>query len=169
MQAKNALLVVLLLLCALLGFHFWQVFKSPTRLPDLHFSSIKGEQLSLQQLRGKPVLVTFWATSCPSCIKDMAHLMTLYQRYHLQGLEIIAIAMPYDPPNYVVEMSKAKALPYPVVLDVHGDYVQAFGKVSLTPNSFLIAPDGQVALHQLGLLDMAQMQTLLEAFLPAPR
>lgn len=71
-------------------------------------------------LHGKPLIITFWATSCPSCVKEIPHLIALYEQYHPQGIEIIAIAMTYDPPNRVVSMTQEKKLPYHVVLDIKG-------------------------------------------------
>jgi thiol-disulfide isomerase/thioredoxin len=157
-------LVVAFLVCLILGvagYDWWRLQRTPEHLPELHFSTITGKQFSLSSLRGKPVLVTFWATTCPACIKEMPQLIELYQQYHAKGLEIIAITMAYDPPNHVVEMTREKGLPYDVVLDLHSSYIQAFGNIQITPNNFLIMPDGTIGLHKLGLLDMEKMRALL--------
>jgi len=109
--------------------------------------------------------VTFWATNCASCIKEIPQLIELYQRYHSKGLEIIAVAMSYDPPNHVLETSKALQLPYPVALDMQSENAHAFGDVSLTPTTFLIAPDGTIALQKTGLLDINEVKTQLSTFI----
>jgi thiol-disulfide isomerase/thioredoxin len=158
-------LAAVILVFAVAGYDIFNVTRSPDNLPPLNFTSIKGHQFSLESLRGKPVLVTFWATTCASCIKEIPHLIELYNNYHPKGLEIIAIAMRYDPPNYVIAMSKEKALPYEVVYDVNSSYAQAFGGVNLTPNSFLIAPNGEIVLHKLGLLNQQKIESLLAEFL----
>ena len=104
------------------------------------------------------MLVTFWATTCSSCVREIPHLIRLYDELAPQGLEIIGIAMDYDPPNRVLAMRKARNMPYPVALDIHADAARAFGNVRLTPTSFLIAPDGRIAYRKIGRMDMARLR-----------
>jgi len=127
--------------------------------PDISLTIIEGEKLQLASLRGKPVLVTFWATTCPGCVKEMPHLIELYQELAPRGLEIIGIAMDYDPPNQVVAMRKARDIPYPVALDIHADAARAFGNVRLTPTSFLIAPDGRIVYQKIGAMDLDKLRS----------
>jgi thiol-disulfide isomerase/thioredoxin len=115
------------------------------------------------------VLVTFWATTCNSCVSEIPHLIELYDELAPQGLEIIAIAMDYDPPNRVVALRKARNIPYPVALDIQADAARAFGDVRLTPTSFLIAPDGQIAHRRTGKLNMAALRKDILAMLAATR
>jgi thiol-disulfide isomerase/thioredoxin len=133
--------------------------------PETSFSTLTGQKITLSELRGKPVMVTFWATDCASCIKEIPHLMALYQQYHEKGLEIIAVAMAYDPPNHVLELSKSLQLPYHVALDMQAENAHAFGDVSLTPTTFLIAPDGSVVLQKTGLLDLNEVKNQLSIFI----
>ena len=135
-----------------------------TPVPDVTFTTITGQKIALKALRGKPVIVTFWATDCPGCIKEIPLLIDLYSQYHPQGLEIIAIAMHYDPPNHVIAMTQDQQLPYPVVLDFTGEHAHAFGDVQLIPSTFLITPDGLIALKKIGVLDSAEIKTLIEPF-----
>ncbi|MFZ2313659.1 MAG: TlpA disulfide reductase family protein [Methylobacter sp.] len=139
--------------------------KAITSAPDVTFTTITGKKIALKDLRGKPVMVTFWATDCPSCVKEIPHLIELYTQYHARGLEMIAVAMYYDPPNHVVDMTKARQLPYDVALDLKSELALAFGDVMLTPSTFLIAPDGSVALRKTGIFDLAEMKTRIESFL----
>jgi peroxiredoxin len=88
----------------------------------------------------------------------MPQLIELYDELAPQGLEIIAIAMNYDPPNRVLAMSKARNIPYPIALDLHAAAAAAFGKIRLTPTSFLIAPDGRIAYRKTGALDMERLR-----------
>ena len=122
--------------------------KTITSAPDVTFTTITGKKIALKDLRGKPVIVTFWATDCPACIKEIPDLIDLYTQYHHRGLEMIAVAMYYDPPNHVVNMTKARQLPYNVALDLKAEHAHAFGDVQLTPSTFLIGPDGSVALKR---------------------
>ncbi|MSP53869.1 MAG: TlpA family protein disulfide reductase [Gammaproteobacteria bacterium] len=133
--------------------------------PETTFSTITGQKIVLSELRDKPVIVTFWATDCASCLKEIPHLIELYRQYHEQGLEIIAVAMAYDPPNHVIELSQAQQLPYHVALDLQAENAHAFGDVSLTPTTFLIAPDGTIILQKTGLFDMNEMKAQLSTFI----
>jgi peroxiredoxin len=133
--------------------------------PETTFSIITGQKIALYELRGKPVIVTFWATDCASCMKEIPHLVELYRQYHDKGLEIIAVAMAYDPPNHVLEFTKTEQLPYHVALDMQAENAHAFGDVSLTPTTFLIAPDGQIALQKTGLFELTEIKTQLSTFI----
>ncbi len=134
--------------------------------PDVSMKILtNGKLINLAEYRGRPVLVTFWATSCTGCVKEMPHLVELYQELAPKGLEIIGVAMSYDRPDHVLEMQKRKALPYPIVYDEINDISRAFGGVRLTPTSFLINPQGQIVKHKIGEMDMkllhARIMTML--------
>lgn len=129
--------------------------------PDITFSTITGEKIALSQLRGKPVLITFWATSCESCIKEVPQLIELHREFYLKGLNIIAVAMPYDPPSRVLEFSKLNFLPYRVALDMQSEAVNAF-HVMATPTTVLIAPNGKMVWQKTGLFDVNELKTLLK-------
>lgn len=132
--------------------------------PDVTFTTIKGEKIALKNLRGKPVLVTFWATDCPSCVKEVNDFIDLYQQFHHKGLEIIAIAMYYDPPNHVVEMTQAKQIPYHVALDLRGEIAHAFSGVPFTPTTILIDASGKMVLWKVGLFDLKAMTRRLDQY-----
>ena len=134
--------------------------------PSLSMKSLPGgHTIDLAKLRGRPVLVTFWATSCPGCIKEMPHLIELYKELNPKGLEIIGIAMHYDRPDHVMAMQKSKGIPYPITWDGSSAASHAFGRVTLTPTSFLIDPNGQIVSQTIGEMDMqllhAQILTML--------
>ncbi len=136
----------------------WLTPSSLSFAPDVALKIIDGRKIELKKLKGQPVLVTFWATTCAGCVKEMPHLVALYKELAPQGLEIVGVAMSYDPPNQVLEMSKRKQIPYPIALDIDGSVANAFGKVMITPTSFLIAPDGTVVKHKIGEMDMEKIR-----------
>lgn len=157
---KSRETLITLFATALLGIFawLWLVPAGPRNSPDITVLTIDGEALSLAGLRGKPLLLTFWATTCPACLKEMPHLIKLYDDLSPRGLEIIAIAMSYDNPSHVLSMRKSHNIPYPVALDVDGAAARAFGDVRLTPTSFLVAPDGRIVLQKTGELDMPKLR-----------
>lgn len=161
-------LVITVFVVSLLGAAatLWLSPASLQAAPSMHVTTLQGKPLSLQSLHGRPVLVTFWATTCRGCIEEIPHLAQLYRDYAGRGLAVIGIAMAYDPPDRVIALSRARRIPYPLALDIDSRAARAFGDVSQTPASFLIAPDGRVALRQLGALDMHQVRGLVAGMLP---
>ena len=130
----SRLLVPLLIagLVAVLSW-LWLPTAGPVASPDITLKSIDGRAIALKDLRGRPVLVTFWATTCPTCLKEMPHLADLYRELSPRGLEIIGIAMYHDPPNRVLALHKSRGIPYPVALDIEAEAARAFDDVRITP------------------------------------
>jgi len=137
-----------------------------SQAPDIKLTITDGSIIDLKDLRGKPVLVTFWATSCIGCVREMPHLIALYNELSDDGLEIIGVAMPYDPPSQVVKMISEREIPYPIAIDIEGNAVVAFGDVLVTPTSFLIAPDGTITKHTIGEMDMNELRDSIISMLP---
>lgn len=147
---------------------FAAVWLMPTGLrqaPPLVGKTLDGNTLTLQQFRGKPVLVTFWATTCPGCIAEMPHLIELYRDLNPKGLEIIGVAMAYDPPEQVRALAAQRQIPYPIVLDTQARIAREFDNVQLTPTSVLISPDGRIVEYRLGALDMPKLRATINAML----
>lgn len=135
---------------------------APARVPDVTLTTIQGEKLTAAELRGKVVLVNFWATSCVTCVKEMPKLVATYRKHRDRGFETIAVAMSYDPPNYVLRYAEKNALPFKVVLDPVGAAARAFGDVSLTPTTFVIDRRGTIVKRYLGEPDFAELDRLIE-------
>lgn len=160
MKAAKPLLVAVAVF-AILGALVFTLMDKP-QAPAATFTTLDGHSMSLDQLRGKVVLVNFWATSCPGCIKEMPDMIETYRQYKDKGFEIVAVAMSYDPPNYVANFVRTRQLPFPVALDVKGEHARAFGDVQLTPTSFLIGKDGSILDQKLGALDFDKLKAQLD-------
>ncbi|HVK95269.1 MAG TPA: TlpA disulfide reductase family protein [Noviherbaspirillum sp.] len=135
--------------------------------PDVTFTSISGEKTSMQSLRGKVVMVNFWATSCVTCVKEMPQMVETYNKYKDQGLDFVAVAMSYDPPNYVLNYAQTRNLPFKVALDVQGDVAKSFNDVKLTPTTYVIDKGGNIIKRYVGEPDFAALHLLLEKALAA--
>ena len=165
MKTKDILISIFALVLLISIAYFWLAPSGLQKAPELTLNLITGKKLSLSDMRGKPVLITFWATSCPGCIKEMPHLVELYNELHGKGLEVIGIAMPYDRPDHVMEMVKRKKLPYPIALDIQAEAVRAFGNVKLTPTSFLIDKQGKIIKHKIGEMDITKLHHQINTML----
>ena len=120
---------------------------------NLNLITINGEKITSQQLLGKITLINFWATDCPGCINEMPGLIETYNQYKDQGLEVIAVAMYYDPPSRVISFTKNNNLPFPVVLDTNKEIINKFNNVKLTPTSIILDKNGYVINTIIGEID----------------
>ena len=120
---------------------------------NLNLITINGEKITSQQLLGKITLINFWATDCPGCINEMPGLIETYNQYKYQGLEVIAVAMYYDPPSRVISFTKNNNLPFPVVLDTNKEIINKFNNVKLTPTSIILDKNGYVINTIIGEID----------------
>lgn len=130
--------------------------------PDVTFVTLEGTKIRMTDLKGKVVLVNFWATDCPGCIQEMPDLVKTYNAYKQKGFEVIAVAMPYDPPAQVVNYQKEKALPFPVMHDGYGEITNQFGGVNLTPTAFIFDKEGKRVQRTIGKLDFNQLRAMLD-------
>lgn len=142
-------------------------FSQQQQAPDVTFIAIDGQKISSQDLRGKVVMVNFWATSCTTCVHEMPQMVDTYNKFKGQGLEFVAVAMNYDPPNYVLNYAETRKLPFKVALDSGGDLAKQFGDVAMTPTTFVIGKDGKILKRYLGEPDFASLHALLQKSLSA--
>lgn len=138
------------------------VFMRAPTAPQVAFISLGGEEITSAGLKGRVVLVKFWATDCVTCVKEMPDMVRTYNRYRHRGFEFIAVAMQHNPPNYVIEYAEVNRLPFKVALDPMGELARAFGNVVLTPTTFVIDKRGNIALKISGAVDVARLHALLE-------
>lgn len=151
---------------AIAGIGYFSVATEKTA-PDVTFISLTGEKVPMQSLRGKVVMINFWATSCTTCVKEMPDMVRTYNKYKDKGLDFVAVAMSYDPPNYVLNYAQTRSLPFKVALDTQGDIARSFGEVKLTPTTFVIDKEGKIIKRYLGEPDFAALHQLLEKELAA--
>lgn len=155
-----------MIVIGLLGLLAWQLSNKPTA-PDVTFTTIDGKQISMNELKGKVVLVNFWATDCPGCIKEMPDLIKTYHQYKPKGLEVIAVAMHYDQATQILNYSKSQSLPFPIMHDTTAEVSNKFGQVSLTPTAFIYDKQGYLLQRTMGELDFNALQQLLKKELGA--
>jgi len=136
----------------------------PPTAPDLPLTTLSGQKIRLGQLRGHVVLLNFWSTDCPSCLRERPLLADLHRRYASRGLAVIAVAMPYDPPNRLVRFVKTHPAPYETALDPAGAVSRAF-QVTLVPTTLLIAADGVVTWRHTGIPDAGRLRSMIETLL----
>ncbi|HNE72082.1 MAG TPA: TlpA disulfide reductase family protein [Giesbergeria sp.] len=138
---------------------------SQSAAPASTFVLLDGTQQTTQDLRGKVVLVNFWATSCVTCVAEMPELVSTYEKYRSRGYETLAVAMSYDPPSYVVNFAETRKLPFKVAIDNTGAVAKAWGDVRITPTTYLVNKRGEIVRTYVGAPDFAQLHQLIEQLL----
>ena len=165
-MSKTKITMSVILLLVLAGANAWNYWLKPAPMaPELTLSTLSGESLSLQALQGKPVLVSFWATSCGLCVMEIDDLIALHKEYQAQGYTTLAVALSYDSLPNIKAMTESRSLPYKVIFDKQGKYAEAFGGVRMTPTHFLISPEGQIVWQNVGPIDRAQLKSLIAPML----
>jgi peroxiredoxin len=87
--------------------------------PPLKFKALDGREVDLEKLKGKVVLLDFWATWCPPCIEEIPHVRAAYERFHKEGFEIVGISFDADRQR-LEDMVKRENLQWPQYFDGGG-------------------------------------------------
>jgi peroxiredoxin len=123
---------------------------------DFTLTDLQGKMWSLRELKGKVVLVNFWATWCPPCRKEMPDLNTLYQRFKDQGFVILAISD--EEADKVKPFIAERNISYPILLDP-GRKVNDLFQVEGIPKSFVYDREGKLVAQS---IDMRTQKQFLE-------
>jgi len=94
-------------------------------------------------------------------------MIAIYNQYHTKGYEMLAVAMAYDPPSYVVNFAQTRQLPFKVAIDNTGAIAKAWGDVQLTPTTYLLDKKGVIVKRYVGTPDFAELHELIEKLLAA--
>lgn len=134
------------------------------RAPAFAYAALDGGTIASEDLRGRVVLVNFWATWCPPCRVEMPLLQAMYDRHRERGLVVIGFSVDTDPPERVRAFLAERGVTYPVAI-VDDDAAQAFGGVEGYPMSFLLDREGRIRHRALGPLAMASFEPAVRRML----
>jgi len=131
--------------------------------PEVKVVLLDGRQTSLAHLRGKVVLVNFWATWCPYCRHEMPDMERFYRDYRAQGFEILALSQD-DAPEPVRRFMEKEGYHFPVAM-AQAKQAAALGGVSRLPTSFIIDKQGRVRHKVSGQVHYARLEGLMKPLL----
>ena len=131
--------------------------------PQLALIDLQGNPVSLDETRGKVVLVNNWATWCPPCQAEMPGLQAYYQAHSAQSFIIIAIESG-EPANIVTDFVHQSKLTFPVWLDLHGAALESFKNWNL-PSSYIIDRQGTLRLNWAGPVNQATLEKFVTPLL----
>jgi thiol-disulfide isomerase/thioredoxin len=109
--------------------------------PGFTLTSLDGQQVSLASLKGKVVMVNFWATWCVPCRQEMPHLEALYQRYNSLGFELLAVNVEKNNADGARKWLEETPVTFTVLTDPNNEITKLY-KVQTMPSTVLVARDG---------------------------
>ncbi|MBI5634543.1 MAG: TlpA family protein disulfide reductase [Nitrospirae bacterium] len=107
--------------------------------PDFSLKDLQGEKVSLSDLKGKVVLINFWASWCPQCRNEIPGFQKMYEAHRDKGFSIIGIALDDVTPSSVKQLK----LTYPIVR-TNDKLVKDYGGIKAIPTSFLVGRNGRI-------------------------
>jgi thiol-disulfide isomerase/thioredoxin len=116
--------------------------------PDFTLTALNGQEITLSQLKGKVVLLDFWATWCGPCRESIPHLIQLYTTHRENGLEMIGMSVDKGDEEIVRRFTESTKIPYPVVIAPE-EVVRNY-EVTAIPTAFLIDKEGKVRERVMG-------------------
>ncbi len=125
-----------------------ELVKKGTVAPDFTMKTIDGKTFRLSQLKGKVVVLDFWASWCPDCRKDAPHVVSMYQKYRQKGVQFVGISMDTDAEKWKNGV-KALGIEYTQVSELKKFHDTAISKaygVHWIPSLVVIGRDGKVLL-----------------------
>jgi len=125
--------------------------------PDFTLQSLDGNSMRLSDLRGRAVLLNFWATWCSPCKIEMPWFIELQKQYGGQGLQIVGVAMDDSSKEDIAKFAKDMGVNYPVLLGKE-EVGDAYGGVPALPETFFIGRDGKIVDKIIGLKGKAEIE-----------
>jgi thiol-disulfide isomerase/thioredoxin len=129
--------------------------------PALTFKDLAGQPVSLAALKGKVVVVDFWATWCGPCRLEIPGYIEMQKKYGKDGLVVIGVSLDQGGPKVVKKFVEANGMNYTIVMGGSED-VDAFGGFNGIPTTFLIGRDGKILHEKTGSMESAEYEKLVK-------
>lgn len=166
---QSIFIIALLALTAGIGvrmFNQWQADQQPMPLPEFSFPDLNGTQHISNEWQGKIVVLNFWATWCPACLKEIPAFMTMQTQY-AEKVQFIGIAL--DDLEAVKTFQQKTVVNYPLLIS--GDFAgfqltKKLGNlINAIPYTVVVNRDGQVIYHHAGELTATELQAVISPLL----
>jgi thiol-disulfide isomerase/thioredoxin len=113
-----------------------------TLAPDFTLKTLDGQEITLSKLKGKAVLLDFWATWCGPCRESIPHLIQIYKMNQSNGLEVIGMSLDKGDADTVRNFAKSMEIPYPIAI-ASEEIARSYGVTSL-PTAIFIDKEGKI-------------------------
>jgi cytochrome c biogenesis protein CcmG/thiol:disulfide interchange protein DsbE len=142
---------------------FGQIAIADKLAPDFTMTLVDGSTLRLADLRGKLVMLDFWASWCPPCRQEAPHLVTVYPRYKERGVEFVGVDI-WDRDEDAKAHVDRYGIPFPAGLDPRGEVAMDYGVAGI-PEKFFVGPDGELLRKYIGPMDEERLTQILDELL----
>lgn len=132
--------------------------------PAWSLVDLEGKPVGADALKGKVVVVDFWATWCGPCVKEIPGYVTLQQKYADRGLVIVGISVDHKGEEVVRPFAQRYSVSYPLALATP-EVVTAFGDIEAIPTTFLIDREGRLRHRKVGSMETAEYEKLIVSLL----
>ena len=130
-----------------------------SQVQAFQFQDATGKTHKLEDYRGRWVLVNFWATWCPPCLKEIPDLIALYESR--KDIMIIGVAMDFNDSQVVMDFVQSMSITYPIVLG-NRSIASQLDDISLLPSTYFFDPDGKPAARQQGIISRESIEMFIE-------
>jgi thiol-disulfide isomerase/thioredoxin len=125
---------------------------------------LDGKSVTMEQLKGKVVMVNFWATWCPTCKAEMPQWQKFYDAHKAQGFELIAVSIDEDE-NELKKQAKERGFTFPMAWRFDDKTDDNFGDVIGTPTLYIVDKNGKIAWTKRGRVTPEQLAAVVEPLL----
>lgn len=137
---------------------------SSQQAPAFSLTNLTGETVSLETYRGKVLIIDFWATWCPPCVKEIPHFVELYDIYNEQGFEILGVSVDRGGPGTVEKFVKKNSVNYDIAM-ANMEVVDAYEIYTGIPTTYIIDREGNVVEKVIGYRDKSFFEDHLKNLL----
>lgn len=160
MKRSVALIAALLAL----GLTARAIAQTGSKAPDFKLQTADKKEVTISGLKGKVVVLNFWATWCGPCVREIPDFLEVYEQYKPKGLEIVGVSLDRGGWETVNPFVAKMKMTYPVVMG-NNEIVQAYGGFNSIPTTFFIDKNGVIVKQKVGLLSKAELEETLKKLL----
>jgi len=126
--------------------------------PDFNIAALDGKSIRFEKLKGRPVIVDFWATWCAPCRFAMPHLQNMQERYEKQGLVVVGVSVDDMEPERIQRFVDRLGVKFKIAM-ANDEMLDAYGPLRALPTTFFINREGEVVRRVVGYIDEETLET----------